>query len=214
MSADIRIAVVDDHPLLREGVIRSLSEFRRFEIVGEGASADDAIRLVTNASPDILLLDISMPGGGLTALKKVQDIAAGCKVAVLTASEVSEDITACLDMGARAYILKGVGSRALIEILLAVHKGEIYVTPSLSARLLTSLEDIKRSGGRSNPLTALTGRELDVLRLVAEGKSNKLIGLELDLQEKTVKHHMSKVLSKLEASNRTSAAMIYRKWAV
>lgn len=210
MSAPISIAVVDDHPLFREGVIRSLSETGLFSIVGEGSSADDAIRLAAEGRPDILLLDISMPGGGLNAIGAILKANPRQRIVVLTVSETGEDVAAALNGGARGYVLKGVGSRALAEVLTAVAGGETYVTPSLSARLLSSLSNASQAPSAADPVRTLSAREREVLRLVAAGLSNKRIALRLDLQEKTVKHHMSRILSKLDAANRTEAAMIYR----
>jgi len=209
MTQAIRVAVVDDHPLFREGVTRSLSEIRGFEVVGEGSSSEDAVRLVGEESPDILLLDISMPGGGLSAVKAILERQPDQKVVMLTVSEASEDIVRALDSGARGYVLKGVGSKALAEILLAVAAGERYVSPSLSAQLLSNLS-ARGSKAEGNRLADLTARERQVLELVAAGLSNKRVGLKLDLHEKTVKHHMTHILAKLKVHNRTEAAMALR----
>jgi two-component system nitrate/nitrite response regulator NarL len=208
MRTGTTIAVVDDHPLFREGVARSLSENQEFNVVGEGGSKDDAVRLVTDHSPDVLLLDISMPGGGLDAIPVILERSPTQKIIMLTVSESSDDLLEALSRGAKGYALKGVGSKALAEIVRLVAAGETYVHPSLSARLLTrSVPDlnIQQTG-----LGQLTSRERDVLKLVAEGMSNKVIALKLDLMEKTVKHHMTQILSKLRISNRTEAALAWR----
>ncbi|TIP37297.1 MAG: response regulator transcription factor, partial [Mesorhizobium sp.] len=192
MSTSIRIAIVDDHPLFREGVARSLGEIGGFELVGEGASAEDAERLVRASTPDILLLDISMPGGGLNALASILSATPEQKVVMLTVSETNADVAQALKAGARGYVLKGVGSKALAEILRDVANGQSYVSPSLSARLLSDL--LQPTGSKPDPLAQLTGREAEILKLVAEGLSNKEVAARLSLQEKTVKHHMTRVL--------------------
>ena len=209
MTGIIHIAIVDDHPLFREGVARSLAEIGGFEVVGEGANAEDAERLVAAKHPDILLLDISMPGGGLAAAASILARHSGQKIVMLTVSETNADVAQALNAGVRGYVLKGVGSKMLAEILHDVFAGESYVSPTLSARLLSDL--LQPANRRADPLGLLTDREAEILRLVAEGLSNKEVAGRLALQEKTVKHHMTRVLSKLNVRNRTEAALLMRE---
>ena len=212
MSELVRVLIADDHPLLRDGVARTLEESRLFAVVGQCDAAEDAVRLAESLRPDIALLDISMPGGGLAAARRIGELAPAVKVVMLTVSEAGDDIMEALRAGAKGYVLKGVGSAMLVDILAGVARGESYVSPSLAARLLTEM----RIGGRSpaeDPLASLTGREEQILRLVADGLSNKEVGLKLDLQEKTVKHHMTRILSKLQVRNRTEAAVLLRSAA-
>lgn len=211
MIGAIRIAIVDDHPLFREGVTRSLSEIGGFEIVGEGATAQDAERIASTVQPDILLLDISMPGGGLAAVASILANHPAQKIVMLTVSEANADVTKALNAGVQGYILKGVGSRALADILRNVTAGESYLSPTLSARLLSDLQSPQPANGEADRLRQLTGRQTEILRLVAEGLSNKEVALRLELQEKTVKHHMTGVLSKLNVRNRTEAALMMRE---
>ena len=128
---------------------------------------------------------------------------------MLTVSEDSEDLAAALNSGAQGYVLKGVGSRTLAEILRSVAAGERYVSPTLSARLLSALSN----ASQASPLAELSPREREILALVADGLSNKRIGLKLNLHEKTIKHHMSRILATLKVSNRTEAAMVLRDFA-
>jgi DNA-binding NarL/FixJ family response regulator len=165
----VRIAVIDDHPLFREGVIRSLTETGRFTVVGEGGSSSDAIRIAAEARPDILLIDLSMPGEGLSAIPPIRARDPNMRIVVLTVSEAAEDVALALNSGVNGYVLKGVGSRALTEILVAVANGETYVTPTLSARLLSHLSSDKHSPIVTNPIHSLTSREREVLELVATG---------------------------------------------
>ncbi|MEH7836544.1 response regulator transcription factor [Rhizobium laguerreae] len=200
----ITIAIVDDHPLFREGVSRSLSEIENFVIVGEGASADDAAALAASHTPDVLLLDVSMPGGGIEAISEIVVRSPHTKVLMLTASEDIDPLVAALRRGAAGYVVKGIGSRGLAEAIRTVVGGSRYISPTMRAKAEKALLD------RPVPLTR---RETEVVELVAEGLSNKHIALRLNLKEKTIKHHMTEILSKLGASNRTEAAIRWHQLA-
>jgi two-component system nitrate/nitrite response regulator NarL len=204
----ISLAIVDDHPLLREGVARSLVETGKFNVSGEGASATDAMNLTLAHRPDILLMDISMPGGGLVAAAAIREKVPDQKIVILTVSESRDDLTAALNAGVQGYVLKGVGAKTLAEILEMVAAGESYVPPTLAARMLASLKEI--NSAKVDPLSLLSGREREILGCVASGMSNKEVALRLNLQEKTVKHHMTRILSKLHVRNRTEAALVAR----
>ena len=210
MMGEITIAVIDDHPLFREGVMRILSEIQGFKIVGEGSTKEDALEICATLNPDILLMDISMPGGGLNAILPILEINSEQKIMMLTVSETSDDVMSALDKGAKAYVLKGVGSRALADIVRSVAAGETYVSPTLSARLLSDMSSAAAIAKQSNPINDLTSREHEVLNLVAEGLSNKRIALRLGVHEKTIKQHMTHIFAKLGTSNRTEAAMVLR----
>ncbi|MDC7745792.1 MULTISPECIES: response regulator [Rhizobium] len=202
----ITIGVVDDHPLFREGVTRSLSEITGFAVVGEGASSDDAGMIASTSRPDIMLLDVSMPGGGLSAIGNVLTRSPTTKVLMLTVSEEVDTLLAALQQGAMGYVLKGVGSRGLAEAIQTVLSGSRYISPTMSTKVMES----SLQGGASEK-NSLTPREREVMDLVSQGLSNKHIGLRLNLQEKTVKHHMTQILSKLGVSNRTEAALQWRE---
>ena len=211
MNNPIRVVVVDDHPLFRSGVVRTIEEEPDIIVVAEGASAQDAIDLVVSHAPDVALLDISMPGNGITAAQKIAEAHPCIKIAMLTVSESDQDVMKALEAGACGYVLKGVGAHELVSVIRGVAAGESYVSPALAARLLVAM---KSSGGAPTPqsaLSTLTDREEQILRLVARGLSNKEVGRELDLQEKTVKHHMTSILQKLQARNRVEAAVIARE---
>ena len=210
MSDPLQIAIVDDHPLFREGVVHTLGAQPNIEVVGEGESAEDAVRIVSERMPDILLLDVSMPGGGLNAVRQIAAAFPVVKVIMLTVSESEDDVTAALRAGARAYVLKGVASRELARIIRNVAAGEVYVTPSLAASLLYELTGGRGPNAAPNPLDGLTERERQILERVAAGDSNKEIGAQLGVSEKTVKHHMTNILQKLQARNRVEAALMAR----
>lgn len=205
----VRIVVVDDHPLIREGLTSSISESTKFEIVGEGGSAEDAIRLVSLHVPDIVCLDISMPGGGINAARLISAKYPGIKIVMLTVSEDDEDVTAALKAGASGYILKGVGAAELIDVLAGVANGQSYISPDLAVRLLEAMNSSEEPV--QHPMDSLTKREEQILQLVANGLSNKEVGLTLDLQEKTVKHYMTSILQKLNVRNRVEAALVAKE---
>ncbi len=208
----IRIVIADDHPLYREGVSRSLAESGRFDVVGEAATGREALELVTRHRPDVVLLDISMPDGGIATLRQITALIPPPRVAMLTVSEEDDDVMQALKAGATGYILKGVGSRDLVQIVTDLAEGRSYVAPSLAMKVLAAM-NAPRNATKATPIDTLTKREEDILRLVAEGKSNKEVGDDLDLQEKTVKHYMTTILQKLHVRNRTEAALIARdKW--
>ncbi|MBO9198322.1 response regulator transcription factor [Rhizobium sp. 16-449-1b] len=200
----ITVGIVDDHPLFREGVTRSLSEIKDFLVVGEGATSDDAAMIAADQHPDVMLVDVSMPGGGLSAIGEILQHSPSTKVLMLTASEEIDTLLGALQRGAMGYVLKGVGSRGLAEAIRTILKGARYVSPAMSAKVVDVSLDKEPSKN------SLTPREREVMDLVGEGLSNKHIGLRLDLQEKTVKHHMTQILTKLGVSNRTEAALRWR----
>jgi len=212
LNSPISVVIVDDHPLLRQGVAHSLAESGNFTVLAEGASAEDALKLALAHRPDILLVDISMPGGGHGAISAVREQLPQQKIVVLTVSERDEDLTGALNAGVQGYVLKGVGAKSLIEILELVAGGGSYVPPQLAARMIARLKEINARG--PGPLSELSSREREILALVANGLSNKEIAIRLDLQEKTVKHHMTRILSKLKVRNRTEAALVMRDAAV
>lgn len=203
----IRIMVADDHPIYRDGVVTSLEETGEFRVVGTASTAEDAVRLADQKHPDIALLDLSMPGGGLNAVKAIATAGSAKYVAMLTVSEEDENVADALKFGAIAYILKGVSASELRKVLQGVARGEAHVSPALAAKVLTFMSQGDKSEPAS-PLEDLTKREEDILRLVAKGQSNKEVANALGLQEKTVKHYMTVIMGKLHARNRVEAALI------
>ena len=208
MNTKMQIVIVDDHPLFREGVAQTLSGEPDIEVIGQGASAQEAIRLVGELLPDLNLLDVTMPAGGLSAAQHITQRYPSTRVVMLTVSEEDDDVLSALKMGARAYVLKGVPGRELLRILRQVHEGDVYVTPTLAASLLMDMSSPPREAEPASPLDELTDREREVLELVAEGHSNKEVARHLYLSEKTIKHHMTNILSKLQVRNRVEAALI------
>jgi len=212
MDDKIQIVLVDDHPLFREGVAHTLRSEPDIEVVGQGESLEEAVRLVGDLMPDVILLDINIPGGGIQAAQTIAATYPATVIVMLTASSEDDDLVAALKAGARAYILKGVAARELVRIIRSARAGEGYVTPALAASLLSEMA----GGGRSrqsaaNPLSELTEREHQILEHVATGLSNKEVGERLYLSEKTVKHYMTNILQKLHVRNRLEAVLLAQK---
>lgn len=206
MTRSIRVVIADDHPLFRDGVARTLAEQGDCEIVAQCADADAAVAAVCEHLPDIAVLDISMPGSGIEAARR---IAASCpvvKILMLTVSEEERDVMEALEAGASSYVLKGIGGGELCRIVRTVQEGGVYVSPELAARMLVDVNDRRRSGG-VDPFSDLTAREEQILKQVAQGQSNKEIAATLELSEKTVKHYMTNILQKLQVRNRVEAAL-------
>lgn len=206
----LRIVIVDDHPLFRDGVARSINESVDLDVVGAGETADDAFALVEKELPDIVCLDISMPGGGIEAARRIGTEFPQVKIVMLTVSEADEDVAAALDAGALGYILKGVSATQLSDALLGIAAERSYISPELAARLLNA-KNSRMSREEIDPIDTLTKREEQILELVAKGMSNKEVGGELNLQEKTIKHYMSNILQKLHVRNRVEAALMARE---
>ncbi len=205
----IRTLVADDHPIFRDGLVRSLEESGAFLVIGAAASADEAVAMAEAHGPDLALLDISMPGGGIAAARRIRAAVPGTRIAMLTVSESDKDVAGALQAGAIGYVLKGVSARELTDILTGVARGEAHVSPALASRILVDLDTGRRDAER-NPIDTLTRREEDILRRVAKGLSNREVAEMLSIQEKTVKHYMTIILEKLHVRNRVEAALIAR----
>lgn len=222
----IRVVLADDHPIFRDGLVRSLEESGRFAVVGTGGSADEAVALAAEHRPDLVLLDVSMPGSGIEAARRIAATASPPRIAMVTVSEHDQDVAAALHAGAIGYVLKGVSAAELAEVLTGVAAGEAHVSPALAARLLHDIEQPVApapaaeprpkpapAGARKakRPIDELSKREADILRRVARGMSNREVADALGLQEKTVKHYMTSILEKLHARNRVEATIIARE---
>jgi two-component system, NarL family, nitrate/nitrite response regulator NarL len=207
----IRIAIVDDHPLFREGVAATLRNNPALELVGQGASAEQAIQIAQDLLPDILLLDISLPGNGIEATREIARLCPYIKVIMLTASENEDHVSSALEAGARGYILKGIGAEELMRTIQSIYQGESYVTPQLAARLLSVMKSPPAHASSQDTLPALTKREEEILDGVAQGKTNKEIARALDISEKTVKHYMTNIMHKLQVRNRVEAALVVKR---
>lgn len=205
MSDLISIMVVDDHPLFREGVVASLVESGLFDVVAQAGSKDEAILKAEKHLPDLMLLDVSMPGGGIETAKEMAVRVPVVKIIMLTVSEQEHDVQAALKAQARGYVLKGVASEELISILRDIHNGDSYISPHLAVNLLMrSTEDAEKDTPEDFDLNE---RERQILEKLAIGMSNREIAEDIFLSEKTVKHYMTNIMNKLHVSNRVQAAI-------
>ena len=199
----IRVAVADDHPLFRAGVIASLRDEPGIEVVGEAVDAPTALALARAELPDVMILDIAMPGGGLTAAAHIASACPATRIVMLTVSEDEDDLLAAVKAGASGYVLKGAGASELSRVIRSVIAGDVYVPPALAWGMLRELR-----APRTGPYDELTDREREVLQLVAEGLSNQEIAHRLGLAEKTIKHYMTNILGKLQVRSRVEAALL------
>jgi len=199
----IRLLIVDDHSVVREGLRGFLRLQDGIEVVGEAAGAGEAVRAAGEVSPDVVLLDLVMPeGDGIGAIRRLLEAAPGVQVLVLTSFADDAQIFAALAAGAAGYLLKDIDPQALADAIRDVHMGRPALHPLVASRLM-------RREASSRPAHGdLTAREGDVLRLVVEGLANKQIAQRLGIGEKTVKTHVSRVLGKLGVADRTQAAVL------
>lgn len=203
MSDAIRVGIADDHPMFRAGVVSSLGEEDDIDIVAEAGDADEALRLARTELPDVMILDIAMPGGGLIAAREIATACPATRIVMLTVSEDEDDLLAAVKAGASGYVLKGAGAGELAAVIRSVNAGEVYVAPALAWGMLRELQ-----APRTSPYDELTEREREVLELVAEGLSNSEVGERLGLAEKTIKHYMTNILGKLQVRSRVEAALL------
>jgi DNA-binding NarL/FixJ family response regulator len=202
-SAAIRILIVDDHPIVREGLIAVLEDEPGFSIAGTAASAEDGLQLAATVRPDVVLLDLELPGiDGVTAIPRFEEARPGAAVVVLTAYDSDDHVFGALKAGAKGYLLKGVPADEIARAVRTVAAGGSALDQRVAARLVAGVRAPRR-GGR-----LLTERERGVLRLVADGLPNKQIARALNITERTVKFHIASASRKLEADNRAQAAAL------
>jgi DNA-binding NarL/FixJ family response regulator len=208
MSDAIRILVADDHPLFREGVVNTLTAEPDIEVIAEASSGESAVEQAVNLLPDVAIVDLTMPGiGGIAATGQIATQCPATAVLVLTVSEDADDLLQALKAGARGYVLKGVSGHGLIHAVRSVTAGEVYITPALASGILSEMT----RDDPADPFENLTGREHEILKLVAAGLTNREIGERLYLAEKTVKHYMTNVLQKLQVRSRVEAALLAQR---
>ncbi len=202
----IKVLLVDDHEIVRLGLLTLINDQSDMEVVGEAGTAADAVRAVESLRPDVILMDIRLPGeGGIEATQQITARFPESRVVILSSYADDELVVRSIRAGAVGYVLKQVGNEELLRAISAAARGEALLDPSTTARLLSRVREAERKA-EENAFSDLSDRELDVLVQVARGKTNAEIGLVLNLSEKTVRNYISSVLEKLQLNNRIELA--------
>jgi len=199
----IRIAFVDDHPVLLAGIAAIFADDDEFEVVAKGTCADDAVAISATHRPDVVVLDLNMPGDAFAAMTDIRRMRPGTKIVVFTAASEIDTAVRTLRSGAGGYLVKGSEPEELRDGILSVWQGETFVTPGLAGKVLNALA----TQIESSPATRLSGRETQIVRLLYKGKTNKEIATHLRISEKTVKHYMTVLMQKLQVRNRLEVVM-------
>ena len=193
----IDVLIVDDHPIMRVGIAAMISKYKEMKVVGFAGSGEEAIEKFTKYRPDIVLLDLRLPGmSGVQTLQEINRRFPRSRIIILTMYEGDEDIHRAMNAGAKGYLAKGLAPQTLLAAIRKVYAGGSYVPAPISNSLASRTTD-----------TCLSARESEVLALLAKGKSNKEIALELGIRESTVKGHISVILTRLDANDRTQAVI-------
>lgn len=208
MNPFIRIGIVDDHPMLREGVANTLRKRTDLQVVEQGGSADEARDIALRLIPDVMLMDVNMPGDVFAAVRYISTQLSDVKVLMLTVSESEDDAYSALEAGARGYVLKGISGPDLVLAIRSISRGETYITPEFAKKLLSNFRKHEAEVRKID----LTHREEQIIREVSMGLTNKEVASKLLISEKTVKYYMTCVMQKLNARNRVEAVTALRRY--
>lgn len=214
MLKKIKLLIVDDQELFREGLLTLLSIQNDFEIVGQSCSGEEAILASTKLFPEVVLMDLRMPGiGGVEATKRILQQHPGIKIIALTTFDEDELVFNALHAGAVGYLLKDVSPEKLFEAIRTAFRGEYYLLPSITSKVMAEFTRIPRVPklSQENFHENLSRRELEILRMVSTGMSNKEIALSLVIAEGTVKNHLTSIFNKLDARDRMHAVLIAKE---
>lgn len=207
MTEKIRVLVVDDHPVVRDGLVAMLSTQPDLQVVASAGSGQEVLERVPQTQPDIILLDLEMPEmDGVAVLQRLREEHPRVRTIIFTAFDSDERILAAVQAGAQGYLLKGAPREEVFNAVRVVHEGGSLLQPVVASKLLKQMSE-EQAPAEAQP-EALTPREREVLQLLAQGLQNKEIGGELAISERTVKFHVSSILGKLGAGNRTEAVAI------
>lgn len=203
----IRVLIVDDHPIFRDGMRQLLESVPGFRVVGEGSSGEDAVRLTAELSPDVILMDIGMPAmNGIEATRAVLNVRSSVRVLVLTMYEEPDSVFAALRAGARGYLLKDAESDDIVRAVRAVASGDAIFGPAVAERLTAFFQPSARAR-QPTPFPELTQRETEVLALISRGMTNQEMASHFGVSLKTIQNHVANVLGKLRVVDRTQAAL-------
>jgi len=208
-----RFAIIDAQPLFRAGVTATLRSLKSIETVIEGESAADALQVAGKTPIDVMLIDLAIAGGGTDAISTITRMWPATRLIVITASERADDVASALRCGARGYMLKQATGGELVQAVRSVMNGEVYLTPSLGARLFAQSQSQQSKQDATSSSIELTPREDQILSQVSVGATNKEIALRLNISEKTVKYYMTNIMQKLQVRNRVEAVVAARKRA-
>lgn len=205
------IAIVDDHPLLAEGLAAVLGRYDHLSVVATGNKADDILSIIDDYQPDIILVDINMPGDAFAVLNEVRVRACSTRAIVFTASTSTDHAVSALAAGAAGFVLKGSQANELVEAIEAVCEGEVFISPSFAAKVIGALQ-AKEAEKRAAERLKLSVREEQIVRLLLCGKQNREIALALNLSEKTIKSYMSNLMTKLHVRNRLEVVIAAQRF--
>lgn len=212
----IRVLVADDHPLFRQGLRRALEMVHDMEVVGEAANGIDCVDMARRLRPDVVLLDINMPGlNGLEASRRMKEANPGVRVVILTIHDAEDYLVEAVRAGVEGYVLKDAEPDMIIAAIRASYAGQAFLQPSLAGRLMAGVRHREEAGHNAQRAQdVLSRRELEVLQLLAEGASNREISRRLYISEKTVKNHTNSIFRKMDVADRTQAVIqaIRRGW--
>jgi DNA-binding NarL/FixJ family response regulator len=208
----LHVLIADDHPLFRSGMRALLTSVPGIEVVGEATTGDEVIELATTLQPDVILMDVQMPGGsGVEATRRILDISPHIRILVITMFEDDDSVFAALRAGARGYVLKGASPTEMVRAIQAVGSGEAIFSPAIAQRLIDFFAVPKPAVMRAPVFPELTDREREILNLIVQGLSNADIATRLVLSLKTVRNHVSNIFSKLQVADRAQAVLLARE---
>jgi DNA-binding NarL/FixJ family response regulator len=211
VAADaIRVVICDDHALFRRGLSMVLEEEVGIEVVGEAEDGDAAVAIAEELAPDVVLMDVRMPKrSGIEATRAIAESVPTARIVMLTVSDEEDDLYEAIKAGATGYLLKEISIEEVADAVRAVMSGQSLITPSMASKLISEFSNLskKAEARQAVPAPVLTSRELEVLKLVAQGMSNKEIAAELYISENTVKNHVRNILEKLHLHSRMEAVM-------
>ena len=207
-SDAIRVLICDDHALFRRGLIMVLESEEGIEVVAEAEDGDDAVRKAEESAPDVVLMDVRMPKmSGIEATRAIAEAVPSAKILMLTVSDEEEDLYEAVKAGATGYLLKEISIEEVANAIRAVVTGQSLISPSMASKLLSEFNSLSKKAQQQLMVPRLTDRELQVLKLVAQGMSNREVSTELFISENTVKNHVRNILEKLHLHSRMEAVV-------